>query len=418
MVRVSSPKSSPCSPACCMAAPRACDSPSLLLVTATPASDPGIHHPGYPICTLGVLGVLVNDPGRRVATLLRCPLWQCWPDGEVCVTSSRGPAEVLRADRVEELAELLDLVFLLVRDRDPGLVQDFLGGEDRGAGPQCERDRVRGPGADLLAVGEDEVREEDPVPQRGDVHRGELYPQRLQHIAEEVVGERPGGDHALLGERDGGSLHWPDPDRQVPVPLGLLEQDDGLVRGHLDPDADDLHLPHGGSVLASRQALSRPELAEGTPLSKYTRPGSRHACALWSAAATSRFAPGETGVISMSAACTVSTSTAMSRAEEAARSLAPGLRCRRMGATTCSISAVSRSADARSTRRCRAWTPYRPSAMIARTASTASGGYCRPDLSTRPNSSSSASERSSMPAASRSWLLVSGLPDWAWSASS
>ena len=36
---------------------------------------------------------------------------------------SRGPAEVLRADRVEELAELLDLVFLLVRDRHTGLIQ-------------------------------------------------------------------------------------------------------------------------------------------------------------------------------------------------------------------------------------------------------------------------------------------------------
>src|SRR6266851_7357232 len=104
------------------------------------------------------------------------------------------------------------------------------------------------------------------------------------------MSERPGRDHALLGERDGGSLHRADPDRQIPVPLGLLEQDDGLVRGHLDPDADDLHLPHGGSVLASRQALSVLNLAEGIPLSKYTRPGSEHARALWSAAGTSLFA--------------------------------------------------------------------------------------------------------------------------------
>src|SRR6266566_2087555 len=91
------------------------------------------------------------------------------------------------------------------------------------------------------------------------------------------MGERPRRDHALLGEGDGGSLHRADPDRQVPVPLGFLEQDDGLVRGHLDSDADDLHLPHGGSVLASVRHWSFLNLAEGIPLSKYTRPDGGHA---------------------------------------------------------------------------------------------------------------------------------------------
>src|SRR5215467_5269667 len=268
MVRFSSPNSRPCSPACCIAAPRACESPSLLLVTATPASDPGIHHPWAPVSHARRTRCARQRPGaaRRARALPAAgndprgtPRWPAatfpcpgpWP-----WHASRRSAEVLGTDRVEELAELLDLVLLLVRDRHTGLVQDLLGGEDGGAGAQRERDRVRGPGAHLLAVGEDEIREEDPVPQRGDVHGRELDTEGFEHVTEKVVRERPRRNHALLGERDRGSLHRADPDRQIPVPLGLLEQDDGLVRGHLDPDADDLHLPHGGSVLAYRQALA------------------------------------------------------------------------------------------------------------------------------------------------------------------
>src|SRR5690606_14275458 len=55
-----------------------------------------------------------------------------------------GAAEVLGRDRVEELAELLDLVFLLVRDDQSGLSEDALLGVDRHPDPQSERDRVAG----------------------------------------------------------------------------------------------------------------------------------------------------------------------------------------------------------------------------------------------------------------------------------
>src|SRR6516225_4272449 len=109
MVRFSSPNSRPCSPACCMAAPRTCDSPSLLLVTATPASDPGSHHPGYPICTLGA-GECARQRPRTARRRARYKL----------ARSLGGPAEVLRADRVQELPELLDLILLFVGDRDSG----------------------------------------------------------------------------------------------------------------------------------------------------------------------------------------------------------------------------------------------------------------------------------------------------------
>src|SRR6516225_5634920 len=112
MVRFSSPNSRPCSPACCMAAPRTCDSPSLLLVTATPASDPGSHHPGYPICTLGA-----GECARQRPRAARRSAHSARP------ARLGSPAKVLRADGVEKFAELLDLVLLLVGDRDPGLVQ-------------------------------------------------------------------------------------------------------------------------------------------------------------------------------------------------------------------------------------------------------------------------------------------------------
>ena len=88
--------------------------------------------------------MLVNDPGRRVASGRQAGqiTWLGHsaspgddpraPDdfGPHPVTSSRGSAEVFRTDGVQEFAKLFDLVFLLVRDRYPGLIQDFLGGED------------------------------------------------------------------------------------------------------------------------------------------------------------------------------------------------------------------------------------------------------------------------------------------------
>src|SRR5215475_13579132 len=236
--------------------------------------------------TLGRPARRVNDLPRRVAQELRVRR----PGASGC------PSEVLRTDGVQELAELLDFVFLLVRDRHPGLVQDLLTGEDRCTGPERERDRVRRPGAHFLPVGEDEVGEEDAVPERGDVDRVQLHPECLEHVAEQVVGQRPGGHHPLLRERDRGGFHRADPDWQVPLPLYLLEQDDGLVRGHLHPDADDLHLPHSGSVLTCAGRCQRPGVIEGILLSKYTREAGNDARALRSVIRLARADVAETGV--------------------------------------------------------------------------------------------------------------------------
>src|ERR1700730_4845756 len=221
--------------------------PSSPLVTATPTST-GADYPRYSHRkpTQAAASTTPRGESRHSGT-------PCHFRAQYRVRSrSGGPAEVLGRDGVEELPELLDfgfVVFLLLRDGHARLVQDFLAGEDLRAGAQRQRDRVGRPRADLSAVGEDQVRVEDPVPQRGDVHRAELDVQDLEHVTEQIMRQRAKGNHALLGEGDRRCLDRSDPDRQVPVALRLLEQDDGAVRWHLDPDADDLHLPHYSSVL-------------------------------------------------------------------------------------------------------------------------------------------------------------------------
>src|SRR3984885_8036660 len=313
---------------------------------------------------------------------------------------SRGPAEILGRDGVEEFPELLDLVFLLVRDGHAHLVQDLFTGEDLRAGAQGQRDRVRWPRAHLGAVGEDQVSVEDPVPQLGDVHRPQLDVQNLEDVLEQIVRQRPDGDHALLRKGDCRSLDRPDPDWQVAIPLRLLEQDDGAVRRHLDPDADDLHLPHCSSVLTClaspcwpplplpSDTRNRPEAdlrppAEGSEESPTwsDMPGPGSYLPTRPGAAAS---PASPSADSTSVACSRKVRSAICQAVRAAASLAPGSRWRSCGATTCSIRLASRSAAALTARRCRACTPYWRSAATARTTARASGPYCRPTRRIRP----------------------------------
>src|SRR5579872_2002489 len=222
----------------------------LPLITATRTSGPGPGVPGYSSRTVGRprRGRQRSPAARRgyshESRQTVAPAARPRPR-----TRSGRPAEVLGSDRVEELTELLYLVLLLVRYRDPGLLEDLVGREDRGTGAQRQGDRVRWPRADLLAVREDQIREERAVAQGSDVHRAQLHVECLEDVAHQVMGQRPHWHQALLRIGDRRRLHRADPNRQVPFPLRLFEQDDGLVRGHLDPDAYDLHLPHGGSVL-------------------------------------------------------------------------------------------------------------------------------------------------------------------------
>jgi hypothetical protein len=95
-------------------------------------------------------------PDRRFAVacaLTTAPPWN--PARELQLRPTAGPlarallilalgcaAEVFGGDGVEELAKLLDLVFLLVRDGHARLVEDLLAGVDGRAGAQGEGDGI------------------------------------------------------------------------------------------------------------------------------------------------------------------------------------------------------------------------------------------------------------------------------------
>ena len=57
-------------------------------------------------------------------------------------------------------------------------------------------------------------------------------------IADQIVGQRPGRLDPLLFQGDRGGLGLADPDRQVPVALGLPQQEHRLVLGLLNADAN------------------------------------------------------------------------------------------------------------------------------------------------------------------------------------
>src|SRR4051794_26010343 len=95
------------------------------------------------------------------------------------VPSSGSGREVLRRDGVEELPELLDLVLLLVRDLDPGGVQDGVRTENLDLGPQREREGVGRARAHGDTAAEAQFGVVDVVAQFGDVNGLEPDPERL-----------------------------------------------------------------------------------------------------------------------------------------------------------------------------------------------------------------------------------------------
>src|SRR5262245_38680574 len=136
--------------------------------------------------------------------------------------------EVLRAHLLEELPELLDLVFLLVRNHDPGLREDLVGAADRGAHTQGERDRVARPGRHPHAVTDQEIGVVYVLLQLGDLHRVQWRLQRRQNVPQKVMRKRPSWLDPLLLVRDRGGLYRADPDRQVTIAVDLFEQHDRL----------------------------------------------------------------------------------------------------------------------------------------------------------------------------------------------
>ena len=125
--------------------------------------------------------------------------------------------EVLRRDLVEELAELLDLVLLLGRDRRCPASSSTSSAQKIGV-PVRSASAIEsdGPGADLDAARRRPASAKK-MPSCSSVIRTSVssLPVALEHVLEQVVGQRPRRHDALLGERDRGGLDRADPDRQV-----------------------------------------------------------------------------------------------------------------------------------------------------------------------------------------------------------
>src|ERR671930_419819 len=167
--------------------------------------------------------------------------------------ASQGPARGhrRRASRSEEpmrapfVLGVRVLLRLLGRDQDRGLAQDLVVREDPAAESNRERERVGRSGGHLergavpLEVDHGvegalaELRDHDVVHRDGHL---------LEDVLQQIVGHRARRHDALERERDRGGLRLADPDREVPLPLGLPQEHDGLARGELDPDAREAHL--------------------------------------------------------------------------------------------------------------------------------------------------------------------------------
>ena len=144
-------------------------------------------------------------------------------------------AEVLGRDLVEELLELVhDLlgVLDLVLELDRGLGDHVLGGEDRRARPDRQRERVARPRVDLdlAAVHRQRDRRVERVLAQlrdGDAGAGDI--ELAEHLEEQVVRHRPRRGRSLELHQDGGRLRMADPDRQELVRSTALSSTIGCL---------------------------------------------------------------------------------------------------------------------------------------------------------------------------------------------
>src|SRR4051794_24096428 len=178
--------------------------------------------------------------------------------------------------------------------------------------------------------------------------------------------------HSVLGVGDRTRLDRADPYRQVAFPVLLLQQENGLLRGHLHADAHDGHSVHRALTAPIRR---RPALVlglEGTD----TAASKLHAAE--ARQKPRRLVPSEPlpqrrpSRDFTSAACNRTNSAASSLAASSARAASSAPRCRRSGVTTCSTRSTARSAALPKPRRWRASMPNAASSAAIRATSNAS----------------------------------------------
>ena len=140
------------------------------------------------------------------------------------------------------------LVLVLGREQDPLGVHELVGHVQRAPGAHGQGHGVRRAGRHVQRARppfELQLGEVRGGAQFGDDDALEVGPERLDHVAQQVVGHGPRRGHALDGEGDGRRFGGPDEDRQRPAePLGLGQEQHGRVGLQVHPYRAQPHLDH------------------------------------------------------------------------------------------------------------------------------------------------------------------------------
>src|SRR5580693_3484831 len=163
---------------------------------------------------------------------------------------------------------------------------------------------------------------------------------RGNEIPDQVVRQRARRLDSLLLKRDRRGLGLADPDRQVPVTVGLAEQQHRLVLRLLDANADDANFTHL-CLPSARTAVSVSDLARR----RGGRP-SRRTQAVDRSLVLYRCRTSRTADL-INDVCNVIASAATSRARSSARSRAPVVPALTSGPAICAIRSDCRSAAER-----------------------------------------------------------------------
>src|SRR5512144_2424902 len=208
-------------------------------------------------------GTPVGPPRRRTPDTAPppAPPWDARVDTPAPSSARSAPTVALR----RELAEILRIEILeVVLERvgieglgaalsqvlggvDGGVLEQVLAREDRRLEAQRHRDRVRGTRIDIddrVAAVDVQLGVVGVVLHPGDDHLAQVGAQTDDHLLEQVVGERPGELHPRQLHRDRARLGRPDPDRQHPLAVLLLQNDDRSIARLVEPEVGDANFDH------------------------------------------------------------------------------------------------------------------------------------------------------------------------------
>src|SRR5947209_3450766 len=277
----------------------------------------------------------------------------------VIAANGSGGFEIVGRDAVQELFELLDLVFadgagrlvvVLVGNQQSGFGQHRFFDVDRHAHAQRDRHRIRWPRRDGDVAVENQVGVERALLQVDDPHLFERMTKRGNQIPYQVVGQRAGRLDSLLFQGNRGRFGLADPNRQVTSTVGLAQQQDRLVLRLLDANADNANFTH--LCLPSARAAG-----PNQPCPDVTVEHQAAVHKLWFRSLVLQRCRTSRTADLINEVCSVMARAATSRARSSARSREPVLPALTRGPAICAIRSDCRSAAERNARRWRGSTP-------------------------------------------------------------